>query len=271
MINQEIEFEKMTGAGNDFIIIDNRKGQFPDNPVLVESLCRRKVSVGADGVILLEKSEEADFAMRIFNADGSEAEMCGNGARCIARFAFNRKIAGASMRFMTGAGIVSAQVSAGEVVLDMGFSGLPELDVQIDVNGTSLQVYYLVMGVPHTILFVDNIETIDVEKYGQAIRNHDRFHPAGTNVDFVKIEGENRISVRTYERGVEAETLACGTGVSASAILASMVGNVKKPVKAVTKSGDILVVDFKSGDAGEAENVVLTGPAVSVYEGKIEI
>ena len=264
-----IKFVKMAGAGNDFIVIDNR------GPVLTDGLaefarlhCRRRFDVGADGVVLVEPSAAADFRMRIFNADGSEAEMCGNASRCVARFAFTRGFAKRSMTFETLAGIIKAQVDADRVTIGMGEVGAVAAPATVKALGREWTVHSVEAGVPHAVIFVEDLEEVPVDELGRAIRTHRHFAPRGTNVNFVQTLGGNRVGVRTYERGVEAETLACGTGSIASAVVSQERKGVQGPPVEVEVRGGLLKVDFRKQD-GRARDVRLTGDAVFVYEGEL--
>ncbi|MBW1989422.1 MAG: diaminopimelate epimerase [Deltaproteobacteria bacterium] len=262
-------FMKMSGSGNDFILGDNRQGTFAyeDMPALARRLCARKVSVGADGLILLENSDEADFAWRFFNADGSEAEMCGNGARCAARFAYLSGIAGKDMRFVTLAGVIHAQVADGTVRVRM----TPPMDlvpeVCLDVDGEPVRLFSVNTGVPHAVVRVDDLEAVDVDGLGRRIRFHEHFAPAGANVNFLWADGaETRI--RTYERGVEGETLACGTGAVASALCRAMADDLPSPVKVLTRGGVTLLVHFcRQGES--FDEVYLEGDARIIYRGTL--
>ncbi|MGR0481414.1 MAG: diaminopimelate epimerase [Candidatus Electronema sp. V4] len=276
--NFPIPFVKMSGTGNDFILIDHRQPLIePDSmSTFAAAVCRRKFSVGADGLILIENSEQADFLWRFFNADGSVAEMCGNGARCAARFAFMQGIAPAKMRFETLAGLIEAEVSGKEVAVKMTEPHDLRLHQTISVNNAPLILHSLNTGVPHAVVFVDNIEEADVCGLGRAIRYHEAFQPAGTNVNFVQKRGET-FKVRTYERGVEDETLACGTGSAASAIIAALLGQATSPVEIITSGNDRLTILFslpehKTGGAAPiVYNVFLKGPAHAVYQGELTV
>lgn len=269
-----LKFVKMSGAGNDFVVADNREGTFPKDSASIARLCHRRFGIGADGVLLVETSAKADFFMRYFNADGSEAEMCGNGARCIARFYAERcREAGApatnvSVRFDTHAGLMEAVVNADQVCLRL--SDPTELSVRrtIQLQGGTREYQFANTGVPHVVFFTDNVATEQIEKLGAEVRYHKEFAPRGTNVDWVQVLGKDSIRVRTYERGVEGETLACGTGVVASAIAAHLVRDLRPPVQVTVQSGCVLVVDFtRQGDA--VREVFLTGPAELVFEGNL--
>lgn len=267
----KINFTKMVASGNDFIVLDNRGKKFSDAvlPKLAEALCARRLSVGADGLLVVERSKTADFRMRIFNPDGSEPDMCGNGARCIALYAKMNKIAKDKMAFMTGAGRIDAEVRKDSIKIRMVDPKGLKTDLSIDVDGKKTPVSFINTGVPHAVLFVQNLDEIDVVGLGRAIRYHKRFMPQGANVDFVKIEGARKIAVRTYERGVEEETLACGTGACASALLSAIVRGARSPVKVLTKSGEELIIYFSL--KGEIiKDVYLEGKAKEVFSGEVK-
>ncbi len=265
-----IEFTKMSGTGNDFILIDHRT-PFLDReemPAFARAVCERRVSVGADGLIFIEKSESADFRWQFLNGDGSWAEMCSNGARCAARFAHDRGIAPARMRFETVAGLIEAEVTGQSVRLKMTAPTSLHLEEKIAVNGQEQVVHSLNTGVPHTVLFMDNIQQAPVQEWGRTIRFHEHFQPAGTNVNFVQQQGDNGLIVRTYERGVEGETLACGTGAVASAIIAGLLGKVRPPVTVTTSGSEQLIIHYALAGQ-EISGVYLEGPAHFIYEGRL--
>jgi len=265
-----IKFTKAVAAGNDFIIIDNRKNQLGDNlPKLARRLCDRKYGVGADGILLVESSKTADFRMRIFNPDGSEAEMCGNGSRCIALYASANKIAPAKMKIETPSGILNASVKDNEIKVKLTEPKDIRWNLCLMINECPYKVTFANTGVPHVIHFVQDIETIGVKELGSKMRYHPDFSPAGANVDFVKIIDHNKkkIKVRTYERGVEDETLACGTGAVASAIIAAEAEHLASPITVETKGMEILKVYFDVVK-GDFKNVYLEGKAQLVYEGE---
>lgn len=265
-----IEFYKMSGSGNDFILIDNRDGTLnvDDLPGFVRRVCERKVSVGADGLILIEHSERADFRWRFFNSDGSEVEMCGNGGRCAARYAYLRGIAGAELSFETKAGIIDAVVRNDVVKLRLTDPHSAKIDFEIPVDGTPLLASFINTGVPHVVSYVTDIETCDVFRLGRIIRYHEHFRPAGTNANFVKVEDSHTIIVRTYERGVEDETLACGTGAVASALVSSLKGLVESPVTVKVRSGESLKIHFHKAH-NSFTDIYLEGKAKVIYEGRI--
>lgn len=268
-----VPFVKMSGTGNDFIIIDNRRLLVPEEvqAEFVSRVCRRMFSVGADGLIFIEDSDKADFAWRFYNANGSVAEMCGNGARCAARFAFTKNIAGRKMSFETVAGIIEAEIpgDGDEVSLLM----TPPFDfrtgIHLALGGEERRFSFMNSGVPHAVLFLPDGMEVPVKEWGHEIRFHDLFQPAGTNVNFVQALADGTIRVRTYERGVEDETMACGTGAVASAIFAGIEGVATSPVQVLTSGGDRLTIVFDLKEGPAAENVYLHGPARIIYEGQL--
>jgi len=267
---QEVDFLKMSGSGNDFIIVDNREGVFDGDRIndFVKRVCRRKVSVGADGFILIEKSDETDFGWRFFNADGSEAEMCGNGGRCVAKFAYVKGIAGKDMSFETLAGVIRAEILEDTVKLEMGIPNSIGLDQELAVEGQRRLVSFINTGVPHAVEFVSDLGNFEVTRLGRLIRYHDRYRPAGTNVNFASVYDRSNMVVRTYERGVEDETLACGTGAVASVLIAYEKGMVSSQVAVKTRGGWVLSVHFKHVN-GAFEEVFLEGDARVIYEGHL--
>ena len=264
-----IDFTKMSGTGNDFILIDHRTPFLSreEMPAFAKAVCERRVSVGADGLILLENSESADFRWQFLNADGSWAEMCGNGARCAARFAFALGIAPARMRFETVAGLIEAEVTGQSVKLRMTPPTGLHLHEKLMVNGQEQVAHSLNTGVPHAVLFMEDIAQAPVLEWGRLIRFHEHFQLAGTNVNFVQ-QGDNGLIVRTYERGVEGETLACGTGAVASAIIAGILGQVQSPVAVTPSGGEQLTIHFSLAGQDIAD-VFLEGPANFIYEGRL--
>jgi len=266
-----ISFTKMSAAGNDFIIVDNRRGTLDIHrgKEAAQRLCRRKLSVGADGLILIEASQTADFTWRFFNADGSEAEMCGNGGRCAARFAHLNGIAPPLLTFETLAGIVKAEVMGEVVKLQLPLPYNRTDDFTLELEGEDYRVNSITVGVPHVVLFVEDLPNVPVVELGRKIRFADRFKPAGTNVNFVSIRNDATIAIRTYERGVEDETLACGTGSVASALITSEKRGIKSPVSVLTQGGEALSVHFTKEDQ-KLKDVFLEGTATVVYEGKFQ-
>ncbi len=269
-----LNFTKMVGAGNDFVVIDaGLKGL----NALAKRLCDRKTGVGADGMLVLEKSKIADFRMRIFNADGSVAEMCGNGLRCAVLFkGMKRKV-----KVETIAGIYDGEITAKDrVKVRMEEPRDLKLNFPINVSGREIKADFINTGVPHTVVFVEGLDKINVDSIGSEIRYHDEFKPKGSNVNFVEtIDGSN-IKIRTYERGVEGETLACGTGSVASAIISTLKAQGSTPnhslrsgtghglkVNVHTKGG-VLKVEFDK-IKNKIKNVYLEGEAREVFKGNI--
>lgn len=265
-----IKFFKMSGSGNDFILIDDRDKQLSTVNLneFARKICERKTSVGADGLIVMENSGMADFRWRFFNADGSEAEMCGNGGRCAARLATILGIAKEKLTFETGAGIINAEVKGDIVKLRL----TDPLDIKtgyaISFQGRVPEVNSINTGVPHVVCFVDDLESFDVKSCGRIIRYHKSYQPQGTNADFVKVVDRHTIRIRTYERGVEDETLACGTGAVASALISSWRDRTDSPVDVWVKSGEILRIYFEKTKKG-FDNVCLEGKTRVVYQGSL--
>jgi diaminopimelate epimerase len=266
-----LHFTKMDGAGNDFILIDNRAGDIDLNRSQIARLCDRHRGIGADGVLLLENpSDHADFRMRYFNADGGEAEMCGNGARCFARFA--QKMAGTEgkISFETPAGVISAEPGGNLVTLRMTEPTDLRLNIPLQIGVAKKGIHFINSGVPHVVVPVAQVGDVDVPREGLNIRQHEMFSPKGANVNFIEKRGPDKIAIRTYERGVENETLACGTGIVASALVFAVTENAKGPITVIAQGGDELQVGFERIDK-QFRNVTLTGPAQFVFEGTIEI
>lgn len=267
---KEITFYKMVASGNDFVVIDNRKGMIQDPVSFTREVCSRHTGVGGDGLLLLETSGKADLKMRILNADGSEAEACGNGFRCVALLANERLGLSRKQRFETLSGMVECEVRQNRIRVRLGDPADFKDRETIDVCGRELHYYFLRVGVPHVVIFVEGLAKVPVLEVGKAIRSHGRFQPAGTNVNFVELRGPQSVQVRTYERGVEGETLACGTGAAASAIVSVRTGYVQSPVKVKTQGGEVLKVDFtKKGE--KIQEVYLEGEARLVFEGKMRL
>jgi diaminopimelate epimerase len=267
-----IAFEKMSGTGNDFVIIDNRTIAIPlaDQPELARKICRRMFSVGADGLIFIEKSTKADFGWNFYNADGSVAEMCGNGSRCAARFAYRHKIAGKKMKIETLAGIIEAEICEEDDVVRVKMTQPFDfrLDISLRLDYVERPVAYVNTGVPHAVIFVQE-DDVPVKKWGRKVRFHELFEPRGSNANFVKILEDGRLKVRTYERGVEDETMACGTGAVAAALFASMLKGMDAPVEVITSGGDMLTILFDLQDGPVAENVYLQGPTRLICTGNL--
>jgi diaminopimelate epimerase len=261
----------MNGAGNDFVLLDNRAGELRLSADEIVRICDRHRGVGADGILLLEPATNgADFRMRYYNADGGEAEMCGNGARCFARFA--NRIAGPmqSLSFETPAGVIGAQLHGESVSLQMSEPEDLRLNLEIPFENETLRAHFINSGVPHVVMPVSNIEAIDVKGLGARIRRHEMFVPKGANANFIEKRGPAEIVIRTYERGVEDETLACGTGVVASALIFTVTENVDGPISVLVRGGDRLEVSF-ARDGDRFTEVTLTGPADFVFDGTIDL
>lgn len=264
----QIPFSKYSGCGNDFIIIDNRAGIFPlENPLLVQRLCARRTGVGADGIILLENSNSADYRMRIINADGSEAEMCGNGIRCLARFISELSLPKTSIQFETKGGLVKTVLSGDSVQAEMPIPTDLHWNRSLQISGKTVIVHTLNTGVPHAVLFVDDLPSTHWMQLAPQIRYHSDFGTTGTNVNFARVEG-SKVFLRTYERGVEGETLACGTGATATALAASQLYGIESPITIVPASGDLLEIQFQQRDK-EFSNVIMRGPAHHIYKGTL--
>jgi len=290
---EKLQFTKMSGAGNDFIVIDNRDGKLPEEGrrEQFEKWCTRLIGIGADGVLLVENhagtgaagdNGTVNFRMRYYNADGGEADSCGNGARCIARFANLIGAAPKNMSFETRAGLYRATVIGEDIRLTMSNPHSLRRDVKLTVSQTSnpdqsssspksienLTLDYINTGVPHAIQFVPDVLAVPVVLLGRQIRYHSAFAPAGTNANFAQVLPDGRIAMRTYERGVEDETLACGTGAIAVALIAKLKNLANSPVTILTSGGPVLKIYFEA-DAESFTNVKLEGEARVVYEGSV--
>jgi diaminopimelate epimerase len=275
---RKINFTKMVASGNDFIVIENHPPSTVHRPrLLAKEICDRKFGVGADGMLILEKSKKADIKMRIFNADGSEAQMCGNGARCVALYKSTEyRVQSTELKIETKAGIIETKLQGDLVKIKLTDPKDLKLNIPIKVNSRLLRVNFINTGVPHAVIFSESLDKIDVFNLGRAIRFHQKFSPAGANVDFVEISGRNSLAIRTYERGVEDETLACGTGSVAAALVASyQLSHACRQAGAVscqqfnvhTKSKERLKVYFDKINNG-FKNVWLEGRAKIVYKGE---
>jgi diaminopimelate epimerase len=263
----QINFTKMSGAGNDFIVVDNRLGQAGLTHEQIRSLCTRRTGVGADGLILLETSGQGDFAMNYHNADGFPGSMCGNGGRCTVYFAWSigiRPKEGLYV-FEAGTGRYEAEVTGHEKVrLHM----LPPANFRDGLRIGSWNCHFVDTGSPHTVVYTDDVAHVDVFSEGGSIRRRQDLFPEGTNVNFLEVTSGDSISVRTFERGVEDETLACGTGAVASALMSYRLGKVtSSPVKVRVHSGDLLEVGFTP----DMQKVYLEGPAKIIYQGTLTL
>jgi len=268
-----LDFVKMSGAGNDFILLDNRKGDIALSREQVAHLCHRQFGIGADGLILLVPctSGKADWAWQFYHSDGSDAEMCGNGARCFARYV--QRVTGwtqPDLSFESIAGVIRSSFDGDRVTIALTAPHGLRLAEKVPTRQGTLEVHSVNTGVPHAVVFVPDADKAMVQELGAEIRYHDHFKPRGTNVNFAQILAPGRIRVRTYERGVEGETLACGTGVTASALIASCVHGFPSPVHVRVQGGDELMVSF-AGDRTQFSDVRLNGPATFVFEGRITL
>jgi len=268
-----VRFTKMVASGNDFIVLDNRDSRFSGAgkafSAMAKALCERRFSIGADGLLVIEGSKKADIRMRILNPDGSEVAMCGNGSRCAALYAVEKSIAPHNMRIETRAGVLDAKVTGLRVKVKLTDPKKTKLNIAMKIGGKALKVHSINTGVPHAVVFTKNIDKADVNGLGSKIRYSKKFGKAGTNADFVQITGSQEIKVRTYERGVEAETLACGTGATASAIIASVVSGLKPHIDVHTASGEVLRIYFTI-KGKKIKDVYLEGEARTVCEGRID-
>ncbi len=271
-IPMKLMFTKMNGAGNDFVLIDNRSQDIYLSKEQITNLCHRQRGVGADGIMLLIPcvSGRAEWAWQFYNNDGSTAEMCGNGARCFARFI--QKIVGCekTSSFETAAGVIRATFHGDLVSINLTRPKDMRLEETITLSQGNHSIHSINTGVPHAVLFVPDADKAMVQKLGEEIRYHPHFAPRGTNVNFVQLLDTNRIRVRTYERGVEGETLACGTGVTASALIATKLHRLTSPIKVQVQGGDTLEIRFEEL-SGEFTNVELSGPADFVFDGSITL
>lgn len=277
-----IPFTKMVATGNDFVIVDTLHNHVSslagEWPQMSQRLCDRHRGIGADGVLVLEPSRVAHVKMRVFNPDGSEAEMCGNGARCAARFVQTWPTSpGDTVVIETAGGMVSATVHGSQVRMQMPNPHDLRFDLNLEVGERMVRAAYLNTGVPHLVVPVSDLDHVDVNSLGRALRQHRMFLPSGANVNFLQADEAHPdcVRIRTYERGVEAETLACGTGAAASAVVhgfmpAPVNATESRRIQVQTRSGDLLTISFTvtmDGASGRVTDVVLEGKAHRVYEG----
>lgn len=281
-----IPFSKYSGCGNDFILIDNRQQVFDTTRTeSIVHLCHRRLGIGADGIVLLESSSsaDADFRMRIFNADGGEAEMCGNGLRCLVRFIQELGVANDAFLIETMHQLIPTRISGEYISADMPAPTDCHFFDKLTIEETSYTLHCLDTGVPHAVIFVDDLQDSRLMAVAPEIRYHPHFMPKGTNVNFAAINSNNEVEVRTYERGVEGETLACGTGAAAVAVVAACVHGLSSPIAIRPKSGETIYIAFPTiisrssletaqsfdSECNEPKNNVLTmtGPAVKIFSG----
>ncbi len=264
-----IPFVKMQGAANDFVVLDHRRRFLPADPTtLFARLCDRRRGIGADGVLLLELDSDVDYQMRYFNADGGAAEYCGNGARCLARLAFELGLGrGGEVTFRCAVGLQRARLLPAKAAIAVELGRVPRSagPVELEAAGRRFRGRQFVAGVPHFVVPLPTLDGAPVHEWGRALRNHPAFAPGGTNVDFVRALEPGKVAMRTYERGVEGETLACGSGAVATALAAASEG-VPSPVRVVTQGGDVLIVEYRDSENGW--DVTLSGPAETVFRGE---
>jgi diaminopimelate epimerase len=272
-MSKTLHFWKMNGAGNDFVMLDNRDLSISLSGAEIEGLCDRHRGIGADGLLLVEPATSGgDFKMRYYNADGGEAEMCGNGARCFGRFVnLLHQNSLQSFRFETLAGMISAEFEGDQVRINMSTPHGLSLNQTLDVAGEMLTVHSVNTGVPHAVVFVDDLDGVDVRKLGAGLRYHAAFAPRGTNANFAKVLDTGGIAIRTYERGVEDETLACGTGMVACGLIHHELSGAAAPIAVKVKGGDTLKVGFVATGAQAYQSVTLFGPADFVFEGTFSL
>lgn len=270
-----LHFYKMNGAGNDFVVIDNRDLSIDLDQETIAALCDRHRGIGADGLLAVEPAEHgADFKFRYYNADGGEAEMCGNGARCFGRFtAHLGEEVPDQVTFETIAGTLAAEMVGENVRIAMSDPKDLRLETGATVPGLDATLHFVNTGVPHVVAFVpgETFDDLDVFTHGRAIRRHEAFAPAGTNANFATVLAPGHIAIRTYERGVEDETLACGTGMVACALMHHLLHGAPSPIQVDVAGGDTLEIAFETKTDGSFHHVTLTGPADFVFEGEIEI
>lgn len=261
-------FYKMSGSGNDFALLDNRDGRLPpDLSSLVQKLCHRRNGIGADGVLIIERSEKADFRMRYLNADGGEVAFCGNGGRCIAWFAHSVGAAGKTMTFEAGDGLHKAEVNDSLVKLQMREPRDFDLRFLLQLDDRGFAASFVDTGVPHVVVPVAEVDDFPVVETGRKIRHHEKFQPSGTNANFIEVADRHHLKIRTYERGVEDETLACGTGATAAAVISARLGMAESPVECLTRGGEKLTIHFKM-DGEDVSEVFLEGQVQLVFHGE---
>lgn len=267
-----VPFYKMQGCGNDFVVIDNREAKIDpsDMATWAEKVCARAFGVYADGVFFLEETDDAnlDYRWHFYNSDGSRAEMCGNASRCAGKLAHAIGLAPAEHTFGTDAGPIKAQVllegpDAGRVKVQLTPPKGVETNIKLDVDGTPMTIHFADTGVPHAVVFVDDIDATDVKGLGAKIRYHEHFAPAGTNVNFAQVKAEDTMMLRTYERGVEDETYACGTGAAATQLVANTLGLTAERADLTTTGGEVLTIFLEDG------NVFLQGAAELTFKGEL--
>lgn len=266
-----LSFSKYQGAGNDFIIIDDRAGFFPiENDLFIRNLCDRRFGIGADGLLLLQGSSCANFRMRIFNSDGKEVGMCGNGIRCFVHYLRSLGFREEQFLIETMHDTVTCQIKGDKISVKLEKPHVLHWGVQIENEEKNLEAFVVHTGVPHAVIFVEDLDAVDVEGLGRKIRNHTLFAPQGVNVNFAKLGPDGSVRVRTYERGVEGETLACGTGAAAVALTVSQKWDLPSPVRVLPLSKECLEIHVGQSSLG-GKSLELVGSACCVFEGRIGI
>lgn len=263
-------FTKYVGCGNDFLLFDNRCQEFPTFPVLIQHLCHRQKGIGADGLLLWENSIKADFRLRIFNCDGSEAEMCGNGLRCFVKWLTNLGFKNHPYHIEIAQNVWTAMQTKQVVCIEMKSPSHIQWDISLHFEDQLLRVHYLNTGVPHAVLFVEDIEHLNLAKLGPYLRYHPLWKPYGTNVTVTQVVNSKKIKIRTYERGVEGETLACGTGATAAALAAAYQEGLLSPLNVETRSGEELKIEFLFAQQ-KFFSITLTGSAECIFLGEVEL
>ncbi len=259
-----VSFSKYHGAGNDFILLDDRSSSFPcENKELIQRLCHRQRGVGADGLILLQAGALTPYRMRIFNNDGKEAAMCGNGLRCLAAFLRSLGEGSEAFEIESAEAVHRCKIRGDEISVSLGKPVVKEWGLTLSLNREKINAHLIHTGVPHVVTFVSDLKAVDVQQKGSEIRNHPSLQPEGANVNFCVVENQV-LHLRTYERGVEQETLACGTGVAAAAIAAQILYQLQNPVQVIPASGQRMQVEVGS-------EILLTGPVAHVFTGKIDL
>lgn len=276
----KISFTKMQALGNDFILIDKRTKHLQNISRLSRGLCDRRFGIGADQILVLENSKKADFKMRIFNADGSQVEMCGNGIRCLAKYIWDNKLStrqsrSKHLKIETPAGIIIPEKSGQLIKVDMGEPELEGKKIPVNqtgrvinhplvIGGMTFKITCISMGNPHAVVVVNNVQKAPLQKYGSMIENY-KFFPKRTNVEFIQIVNRKKIKMRVWERGA-GETMACGTGASAAVVTSSLLGLTDRRVTVYLPGGKLLI-EWSSKN----NHVYMSGPAVKVFEGIINL
>jgi diaminopimelate epimerase len=266
-----IPFSKYQGSGNDFIIIDDRAALFAcENSLLIRRLCNRRLGIGGDGLLLLQASNKTGFRIRIFNSDGHEVAMCGNGMRCFVHYLRSLGFRDNPYSIEAMHDIIVCYVKADKISVQIDRPHVLHWGVPLDVHGHSFEAFVVHTGVPHAVIFVEDLEDLDIETLGPAIRHDPLFAPEGVNVNFVNTGADGALRIRTYERGVEGETHACGTGAAAAALTAVQKIGISTPVRVVPLSGDYLEVDIRPLTSG-GQQIEVSGGAVCIFSGHLSL